>query len=158
MKRMHERKAGTPATKVGSPGANTNIDVWVFGGKVTLTAPVGIIDEGAYGIAFGGTSRIIINGNEAALASIPAAKRMEHLHFTIAHEIGHVMTNVPGHPSESKYPLNLKWPTQRDPYLQKRLMCPGSKADSTNPGTCLIKKEWEAIEAWLKKEEDEGRL
>ena len=154
----NERNAAMPNIQFGATGSNSNIDVWVFGGGVTLTAEQGFMDEGAYGIAFGGTSRILIDGNEARLQSIPAAKRMEHIYFTVAHEIGHVMTGGIPHPGETGYPWKLDWPTRTDLYLRQRLMCPGGKANHTSPGTALIKKEWDMIEEWLKKEEDEGRL
>ena len=85
---------------------------------------------------------------------------MKHIHHTIAHEIGHVMTGIMSHPSEGAYKWNLEWTTHYDPYLRKRLMCPGKKASSNadNLGNCLIKKEWDEIEEWLAKEEKEGRL
>jgi hypothetical protein len=144
-----ELKAATPNPKAGATDSNFNIDVWVIGGGKSLTDQVGFMDEAAHGIAIGGKSRILIDGNETLLAPLPAGDRIKILHHVIAHEIGHVMIDLNGHPSESKYPLNLQWNTYYDPYLTKRLMCPGDKVDIKNPGTCLIKKEWDAIEVWL---------
>jgi hypothetical protein len=68
---------------------------------------------------------------------------------TNAHEIGHVMTAGIPHPGESGYPLNLEWAMRSELYLAERLMCPGNKANHSFPGACLIKKEWDLIEAWL---------
>ncbi len=68
------------------------------------------------------------------------------------------MTSGVTHPGESGYPWKLEWTKRTDPYLRQRLMCPGGKANDTSPGTALIKKEWDMIEAWLANEEKEGRL
>jgi hypothetical protein len=80
-----------------------------------------------------------------------------HLHFTIAHEIGHVMT-ADSHPGELNYRSELEWGGGQDPNLRRRLMGSGASVDHAHPEVCLIKKEWDRIEAWLKHEEDEGRL
>ena len=76
---------------------------------------------------------------------------MKRILHTIAHEIGHVMIHRAGdggHPSEARYPHQLEWATHYDPYLKKRLMCPGNKNTSNADllECCLIKKEWDAIE------------
>jgi hypothetical protein len=159
-----EVSAASPNPKIGTPGSNFNIDVWVFGGKTALKfATGGIHGSDLLGWTSEDGKTVLIDGNQAAYASIPNNGQMRYIHHVIAHEIGHVMISRPGdggHPGEAKYPHELKWTTHYDPYLTKRLMCPGKKASRNADlvGCCLIKKEWQAIEAWLKKEEDEGRL
>jgi hypothetical protein len=74
---------------------------------------------------------------------------MKFMHFVI----GHVMTGD-GHPNE-KQEAALKWTesplpmVSKDPRDQARLMCSGEGMNWSKPGSQLIKKEWDMIEAWL---------
>ena len=83
------------------------------------------------------------------IRKVAAGKEGEFVIHVIAHEIGHVMTND-DHPGASQYKSNLIWEGGKDPFLRKRLMCSSDDLDVANPGTLLIKKEWDRIEAWLK--------
>jgi hypothetical protein len=53
------------------------------------------------------------------------------------------------YPSEPGYEFSLRFENGRDPFLTKRLMCPGDKANLRNLGNCLIKREWDKFEEWL---------
>ena len=150
-----EVRDATPNPKIGATGSNTNIDVWVIGGGKTLKfATGGISGADLHGWTSENGKKVIIDGNKAPYDEIPNNGQMKKIHNVIAHEIGHVMIHRVGdggHPSEGRYPHQLEWPTRTDPYLRKRLMCPGGKASINADllGTCLIKKEWDAIEEWL---------
>lgn len=107
----------------------------------------------AYGYKLPGGQKIIVDGNllrthQSQPPAIPAGTEMNHLLHTIAHEIGHIMTND-AHPGEVGYHSELLWEGGKDPYMKKRLMCAGPEADHKNGGNCLIKKEWDRIEVWL---------
>jgi hypothetical protein len=112
-----------------------------------------------------GEGKVIISGDLpnyiATPPMVPAQILLFHL---IAHEIGHVMIGS-GHPDQGTGGASLRWnmsfsnPAWRpDPRDKNRLMCSGNYVDFTKPGKQLIKKEWDLIEAWLKKQEDDGTL
>jgi hypothetical protein len=70
-----------------------------------------------------------------------------------------------GHPSDGNCRSTLCWklsfsdPTyQSDARNNTHLMTVGGPFDADNPREQLIKKEWDLIEAWLKKLEDDGKL
>ena len=81
---------------------------------------------------------------------------MNKLHV-IAHEIGHVMIGS-GHPddNDSEKAVVLKWDGNggRDPNVRSRLLCSGDTQGLRGRGKCFIKKEWDKIEEWLKREEE----
>jgi hypothetical protein len=161
-----ELAAATPRPQAGpaDPNPNANIDVWVIGGDVSLAFSKTSSSKKylAYGYQPPNTTKVIVDGNvvrnhQPPTGGVPAGKELAHLLHTIAHEIGHLMTNDV-HPGEAGYKSVLQWEGDKDPYLRKRLMCPGELDDDSNPGTCLIKKEWDRIEAWLRNEEIKQRL
>ena len=155
-----EVQAATPNAKSIGANPTANIDVWVIGGDISLmlTPALGTTKYLAYGGHLVGTSKIIVDGNvlrnhQLRNPEVQAGKEADHLLHTIAHEIGHVMTKDE-HPGDVGYDSALNWTGGADPYVKKRLMCSGGDANHRNPGTCLIKKEWDRIEAWLKAEEE----
>ena len=145
--------AATTNAKVGATGSDFNIDVWVVGG-VSLRAPTNVylVYDHLFGITLPNSStmgrRIIIDGDMVGFSELPAGRQTHHLHFCIAHEIGHLMTDDV-HPGDSGYNSELRWGGKPDPNLRRRLMCTGSQLDHAHPEVCLIKKEWDRIEAWL---------
>ena len=144
-----EVTAATQNAKTGVAGSDFNIDVWVIGGGVALEKPVGIMYERLFGYAFPSGSRIIVDGDMNGPDEIPDGSQTHHLYFTIAHEIGHIMTSDVKHPGEALYQSALNWDGRHDPYLKNRLMCPGEHINHAEPEVCLIKGEWDRIEAWL---------
>ena len=69
---------------------------------------------------------------------------MNRIHFTIAHEIGHVFMGS-GHPDKSE---DLHFATLLGVSNQKRLM---KSNQDENSDWQLIKKEWDRIDAWLER-------
>jgi hypothetical protein len=69
---------------------------------------------------------------------------------TIAHEIGHIMTKD-GHPDQGEGPAVLLG-TDRP----QRMLSRGPKRK--DDAFLLVKGEWNRIEIWLKKQEDDGKL
>ncbi len=156
-----ELTAATPHSKSFGQTATANIDVWVIGGGVALVYfDENSVEKQAYGITYGSTN-IVVDGDLTVMPGrsrdLPVGDELNYVMHAIAHEIGHVMTND-GHPGEPGYESVLVWEGGRDPYLKKRLMCSGFEADPKNPGNCLIKKEWDLIEEWLRNEEANQRL
>jgi hypothetical protein len=158
-----ELQAAIPHPKSGGVILTANIDVWVIGGGVLIMAD----GQPGYGSHLGaeGEGKVIISGDLpnyiATPPMVPAQILLFHL---IAHEIGHVMIGS-GHPDQGTGGASLRWnmsfsnPAWRpDPRDKNRLMCSGNYVDFTKPGKQLIKKEWDLIEAWLKKQEDDGTL
>ncbi|MEI6178648.1 MAG: hypothetical protein WCS43_17280, partial [Verrucomicrobiota bacterium] len=148
--------AGTTNAKVGAPGSDFNIDVWVLGGVSLVTPVQSIRYEHVYGTTLPTHAvmgrRILVDGDMVGFKQVPAGSQRHHLHFTIAHEIGHVMTDDV-HPGDQGYKSELIWGCGPDPHMKRRLMCSGTEADHAHPEVCLIKKEWDRIETWLKSEE-----
>lgn len=159
-----------------SPSALANIDIWALGG-VTLTpsgkAPiVGNVEKEEQIIGFrflppkgskddNRDPRIILNGD---LGNLPTGNHLEPeeamkiMLDALAHEIGHIMIG-PGHPDgidpvggfRGKGPAEL-------PGTRQELRLMFSSASLVGGSTQLVKAEWDKIEAWLKKEEDDGYL
>ena len=153
-----ERTAATPNAKTELEHPTANIDVWVIAG-VSLRAN----NEGLYGVHFGGPGigKILIDGDLQTQPRNAEQKKKFFLHV-LSHEIGHVLTND-FHPNEDRGPCVLKWSytgpkVSKDPRDQARLMCSGSGLNEAHLGKQLIKREWDLIEAWLKKQEDDGKL
>ena len=146
---------------VGGSNATANIDIWVFGGGVRIADSA----RSYYGYQIGAVfeGKILIDGD--LLGNQSAADQQAKMLLAIfAHEIGHVMVGQ-GHPDEGGGKSVLNWKLsvsgmkyQRDPRNNKRLMCSGMPSNLSNPSKQLIKKEWDLIEAWLKKQEDDGKL
>ena len=157
-----EFTAATLNPKAGTGNPPINIDVWVIGGGVALAyLDENSLERQAYGVRH--DSIILVDGDLTVMPgrrrNIPAGEEVEKVMHTIAHEIGHVMTND-GHPGDQRYKSALVWDGNggRDPYLKKRLMCSGFEGNPKDRGTCLIKKEWDWIEEWLINEEIQGRI
>jgi hypothetical protein len=149
--------AATPNPRAGVEG--THIDVWVTGGVYILYYDKGASLRRAYGIT-SGAMKIVIDGDLTNMKSPPDGEKAEHLLNTIAHEIGHVMTGGLGHPDDpgaEKTNIVGYGNNGADPNIENRLMVSGSISYGKKP-TCLIKKEWDLIENWLKKLEEEGKL
>ncbi len=150
----------TPNAKSVGDNPTANIDVWIIGGGVQLMDG----NDSVYGQHFGepGVGKVIVDGNLLGVISTPA-HYTKFMHHVIAHEIGHVMTEG-GHPDTGQGKAALSWRFQysghyiSDPRDKERLMCSGNKANFYSPGKQLIKKEWDMIEAWLDKQEDDGKL
>ncbi len=158
-----ELAAATPNAKSVGINATANIDVWVVGGDMKLYVAGAFRDVRVAGKKMGaeGVSKAIIDGSLIEVANLSNTEKPEFLLHAIAHEIGHIMV-ASGHPDQ-EFPekaVVLKWDGNggKDPHVRKRLMCSGDTAGVRNPGKCLIKKEWDRIEDWLKNEEDRGRL
>lgn len=149
-----ELSAATPNPKAGSVLLNISIDVWVIGGNVSLSYLDGFSDQRAGGAKITETG-VIVDGDLANVAKIQNNQKAEHILHSIAHEIGHIMSDD-RHPDESGCKSRLLWGGNggRDPYMQKRLMCSGFLMDNKNPGESLIKKEWDLIEEWLEIQEE----
>ena len=81
---------------------------------------------------------------------------------TLCHEIGHVMLGR-GHPDDGTCRSVLVWKLsasgayQQDFRNNRRLMKSGAPGPFITRKE-LIKKEWDLIDAWLKKQEDDGNL
>ncbi len=140
--------------------ATANIDIWVFGGGVKIADS----DQSYYGYQIGGEfeAKILIDGNLLGDQSAPD-KKAEMLLNTFAHEIGHVMVGR-GHANKGDCRSGLYWKTltprigstvpeydYSDSRNHRRLMCTDVPLDLSNPCKQLIKKEWDLIEAWLKR-------
>lgn len=153
--------------KTVGANATANIDIWVFGGGVRIADS----DQSYYGYQIGAEfeAKILIDGNLLGDQSAPD-KKAEMLLNTFAHEIGHVMVGR-DHANKGDCRSGLYWKSAKspiyspvplydysDPRNHRRLMCTDVPLDLSNPCKQLIKKEWDLIEAWLKKEEDLGRL
>ena len=107
--------------------------------------------------------KILIDGDLLGKQG-PANELSAQLLDVFAHEIGHVMVGW-GHSDEGNCRTVLKWKSSfsdakydRDSRNNKRLMSGGESRKSSTPSKQLIKKEWDLIEAWLKKQEDDGKL
>jgi hypothetical protein len=125
---LNARPADAPAS---------NIEVFILG---TIN-PIG---GGAWGVTSVTPRTCWIVGD--ALLSYTLAR----MKLTIAHEIGHVMVGA-GHPDDGTSNFSLPGTDHT-----RRLMC--GSAHSSNPGHLLVKAEWEMVEAWMNREEDDGRL
>lgn len=66
--------------------------------------------------------------------------------YTMQHEMGHRIIGL-GHPDEGTGPAPLEGVADNDE-MRRRLMCSGPN-QIHNPGGRLVKKEWDAAEAWL---------
>ena len=148
-----ELTAATPHPKAGIANSTVNLDVWVIGGNVSMVYLDGFVEKRALGAKIRET-KIIVDGDMANVSGLPDGLKAASLLHTIAHEIGHVMSDNL-HPGEQQHKSALIWDGNdgRDPNVKKRLMCSGFEMNRKNPGTCLIKKEWDLIEVWLKSEE-----
>jgi hypothetical protein len=154
-----EFTAAMPNPKSLGTTQTANIDVWVFGGKVSIMRNLRVLmDMRIQGMQDYPRPWILVDGDLDSSTRFPEEARAGSILNTIAHEIGHVMTND-FHPGEVDHRSTLEFgATKSDPYVKKRLMCAGPESDVANPGTCLIKNEWDRIESWLKKQEDDGKL
>lgn len=74
---------------------------------------------------------------------------LEDVKRTISHEVGHVIIGA-GHPDEGQGEVPLHGTDHT-----RRLV---ASERGRNPGHLIVKKEWDAAEAWFTKEEDDGRL
>ncbi len=146
-----ELAKATPNPKSGVENATANIDIWVIGGGVRLM----LAGKPVYGAHFGGAGegKCIIDGDLLGETGLIANRLLLHV---FAHEIGHVLTGD-GHPDEGTGVAVLNWKTdlgiavnRADPRDKDRLMCSGKNMNLLYPGSQLVKKEWDAIEAWLK--------
>ena len=77
---------------------------------------------------------------------------------TIAHEIGHCLFG-PGHPHQDDgygmAPLKGLLPENS---VSERLMVTGSAIRKPNPGTRIVKGEWDMAEKWIQQQITEGKL
>jgi hypothetical protein len=141
-----ERWNATPHSKLSLGLAH--IDIWLVGGAKLMSLDQASVKVKVMGATTSEKS-ILIDGDFPDMSwAVPPEREIDVLCNTMAHEIGHVM-GLDGHPSEPGYEFSLRFENGRDPFLTKRLMCPGDKANLRNLGTCLIKREWDKFEEWL---------
>lgn len=81
---------------VPSPSRSTSI--WVIGGNVSMVYLDGFSEKRALGVTYANTE-IYVDGDMANVSCLPDNLRAGSILHTIAHEIGHVMSDK-GHPGE----------------------------------------------------------
>lgn len=152
-----------PNPKAEGANASANIDVWVIGGDIKLLHRGTFHDTRVAGrqVLGKGVGKVIIDGSLIDVPNLTDAEKPDYVLHIIAHEIGHAMIGR-GHPDDNEpgEAVVLKWDGNggRDPHVRSRLMCSGDTAGTKSRGKCLIKKEWDKIETWLRNEEINQRL
>ncbi len=88
-----------------------------------------------------------LNGVPIGPSLLPGQRTLDHVIWTICHEIGHVMLGA-GHPDESDNPTYGGVAPLPGTDRTKRLMCSGPNANLNS--ILLVKSEWDKAEEWLK--------
>ena len=115
------------------------VDIWVTGG-VSFRGANQSNDESP---AVGGKK---IGGDTQNYCLIRGDLPLGVFLHAVAHEIGHNMTRD-GHPNDKSISYN--GPRLEGTDQSRRLMCAGENTNFSDPGSQLVKGEWDRIEDWL---------